>query len=87
MRGGKRPVPLQIAHAFEKFFPGESGASDKPSPSRPSVSSRRDSRLQPPPLQRVDTGLSSIVGSDNGDLPGGVVLVVDGAALLQVSRH
>jgi phospholipid-translocating ATPase len=36
------------------------------------------------PLQRINTGISSIVGSKNGDRPGGFVLVVDGAALLQV---
>jgi phospholipid-translocating ATPase len=35
-------------------------------------------------LQRFETGLSSIVGSQNGDRPGGFVLVVDGVALEHV---
>lgn len=34
-------------------------------------------------LQRVNTGVTSIVGSDNGQRPGGYVLVIDGAALDQ----
>jgi len=33
------------------------------------------------PLRRVETGISSIVGPDNGDRPGGFVLVIDGAGL------
>lgn len=35
------------------------------------------------PLQRIVTS-ASIVGADNGERPGGFVLVVDGAALLEV---
>ena len=37
-------------------------------------------------LQRVDTGMTSIVGSNNGERPGGFVLVIDGTALRYVSR-
>ena len=33
------------------------------------------------PLHRTQTGISSIVGSNNGERPGGFVLVIDGAAL------
>ncbi|PPQ72461.1 hypothetical protein CVT26_003714 [Gymnopilus dilepis] len=33
------------------------------------------------PLRRVDTGLSSVVGENNGERPGGFVLVIDGLAL------
>jgi phospholipid-translocating ATPase len=36
-------------------------------------------------LQRVDTGITSIVGSNNGERPGGFVLVIDGTALRYVS--
>ena len=36
------------------------------------------------PLQRINTGISFIMGLENGDRPDGFVLVVDGAALLQV---
>ena len=42
------------------------------------------------PLRRTDTGISSIVGSNNGDRPGGFVLVIDGNALevaLSDDRH
>lgn len=42
------------------------------------------------PLRRMDTGISSIVGSNNGDRPGGFVLVIDGNALevaLADDRH
>ncbi|PFH51676.1 hypothetical protein AMATHDRAFT_141843 [Amanita thiersii Skay4041] len=35
------------------------------------------------PLQRIMTGVSSIVGEGNGERDGGFVLVVDGAALLE----
>ncbi len=38
------------------------------------------------PLQRVTTGVS-LVGVDNGDRPGGFVLVIDGAALLEVCSN
>ncbi|KAG6908584.1 hypothetical protein DXG01_004071 [Tephrocybe rancida] len=89
IRGGSggRPVYQQMVHAAEEFFPEMDLLSDEavnhPRPSftspRPSTSSRPDDRQYP--LRRIDTGLSSIVGSNNGDRPGGFVLVVDGAAL------
>jgi len=53
----------------------------------PNIASKMKERqdLQPNPgggpLRRTDTGISSIVGSNNGDRPGGFVLVVDGNAL------
>ena len=36
------------------------------------------------PLQRINTGVTDIVGPDNGERAGGFVLVIDGAALLEV---
>lgn len=81
VRGGPRPVDQQIANALLTFFPENIEMAKLADISRPrstprsSTSSRR--------LERVDTGLSSIVGSENGERPGGFVLVVDGAALLQ----
>ena len=33
------------------------------------------------PLRRTPTGISDLVGPNNGDRPGGFVLVIDGAAL------
>ena len=77
-----RPVDEQMAHAIKKFFPdSDIGTEDLPRPS-----SRNDGRRDIL-LQRIDTGISSIVGTENGDRPGGFVLVADGAALLQVSSH
>lgn len=37
------------------------------------------------PLRRVSTGVTSLVGSMNGQRPGGYILVVDGLALTDVS--
>ncbi|THV03978.1 phospholipid-translocating ATPase [Dendrothele bispora CBS 962.96] len=81
VRGGNRPVAQQLAGALTQFFPEHSEQSVPP---RPSMQSRRSSRRASwmHALQRVDTGVSSIVGEGNGDRPGGFILVVDGAALL-----
>ncbi|KAL0571364.1 hypothetical protein V5O48_010602 [Marasmius crinis-equi] len=74
VRGGGRPVADQMRAAIEKFFPET--AEDMPEiKPRSSMSSH-------PGLHRVNTGVSSIVGENNGERPGGFILVVDGAALL-----
>ncbi|KAG6836177.1 hypothetical protein H0H93_010616 [Arthromyces matolae] len=77
---GGRPVFQQMVQAAEEFFPeanliSEETADQYPLP-RPSTSSHADY-----PLRRINTGLSSIVGSNNGERPGGFVLVIDGSAL------
>ncbi|KAF9261251.1 phospholipid-translocating P-type ATPase [Marasmius fiardii PR-910] len=75
VRGGGRPVEHQIRGALERFFP--ENLSEIPEPAakpRSSTSSRPD-------LHRVNTNVSSIVGEDNGERPGGFILVVDGAGL------
>ncbi|KAG6810123.1 hypothetical protein H0H92_013221 [Tricholoma furcatifolium] len=79
VRGGTagRTVYKQMAYAMDKFFPDTSA--DLP---RPSTSSRDPSI----PLQRIQTG-ASIVGAGNGERPGGFVLVVDGAALLDAFEN
>ncbi|KAF9469387.1 phospholipid-translocating ATPase [Collybia nuda] len=82
VRGGNeqgRPVYQQMIHAMEEFF--SDGEVENFTPLRRS-NSRNADRHQIP-LERINSGASSIVGSENGDLPGGFVLVVDGAALLQ----
>lgn len=79
IRGGSRPVDQQISRAFAVFFPDFDTTEKIEKQPRSSMTSH-DSR---PRLERVDTGFSSIVGSENGERPGGFVLVVDGAALLQ----
>jgi len=58
----------------------------------PKMKERQDLSPNPGggPLRRTDTGISSIVGSNNGDRPGGFVLVIDGNALevaLSDERH
>ncbi|KAG6812132.1 hypothetical protein H0H92_004246 [Tricholoma furcatifolium] len=81
-----RPVYEQMVNAAEEFFPEADLLSDEPvnnrasfSLPRPSTSSRMDDREYP--LRRIETGLSSIVGPNNGERPGGFVLVIDGGAL------
>ncbi|TFK30277.1 phospholipid-translocating ATPase [Coprinopsis marcescibilis] len=91
IRGGSggRPVYDQIKHAVEEFFPGsniidEDGEArdvEESMPPKSPKSVRGQSFADGGPLQRVDTGISSIVGSANGDRPGGFVLVIDGSAL------
>ena len=81
-----RPVYDQLVHAIEEFFP-ESGILDGERhtvpPARPSTSDSTYGHhpANGGPLHRTQTGISSIVGSNNGERPGGFVLVIDGAAL------
>jgi phospholipid-translocating ATPase len=67
----------QMVRAVEEFFP-ESNIVDENEKGNTQVGE------QPYLLKRTETGLSSIVGSGNGDRPGGFVLVVDGVALEHV---
>jgi len=81
IRGGNesyRPVYRQMIQAVEDFFP-ESDILN----GRDHISSPPDG--QEHTLQRFDTGVTSIVGSNNGDRPGGFVLVIEGTALGYVS--
>jgi phospholipid-translocating ATPase len=75
----------QMISSFEQFFPEEEMIENKPRPSMSSRHSRFDLSERPIlPLRRVNTGVTSIVGAENGERPGGFVLVVDGSALLEV---
>ncbi|THH28398.1 hypothetical protein EUX98_g5794 [Antrodiella citrinella] len=81
IRGGddnSRPVYSQLLGAVEEFFP-ESGILKEAGihENMQTVSNPHGQY----PLQRVNTGVTDIVGRDNGNRPGGTVLVVDGAAL------
>lgn len=78
IKGGSRPVLTQMINALEQFFPERGEDKDVDMPSLP-----KDT-LPEIPLQRVNSGVSSIVGAENGERPGGFILVVDGAALLEV---
>ncbi|KAJ7781318.1 phospholipid-translocating ATPase [Mycena metata] len=76
IRGGNdrgRTIQEQMLLAIEKYFP-ESESFSTAELIRPSTSGY--------PLERIETGVSSIVGEHNGERPGGFVLVIDGTALL-----
>ena len=81
-----RAVYDQLVNSFEQFFPDVEMEEFGEMKSRPSFASRRDLERPPQPLRRANTGLESIVGPENGDRPGGFVLVVDGSALKEVCR-
>ncbi|KAJ7129762.1 phospholipid-translocating ATPase [Mycena epipterygia] len=80
IRGGNergRSIKQQMLLAIEKYFP-ESDAGGMVDLSRQNTSAREERYS----LERIETGVSSIVGEHNGERPGGFVLVVDGTALL-----
>ncbi|TRM59267.1 hypothetical protein BD626DRAFT_508768 [Schizophyllum amplum] len=77
---GSRPVQQQMMAAAEEFFP-DSGILDEFGELTESKSPNPREGVSPRALQRVNTGVSIIVGADNGDRPGGFVLVIDGTAL------
>lgn len=69
--------------AVERFFP-DSGILDSPlvhPPEDEKASQHQSDRFS---LRRMPTGASSLVGSRNGERPGGFVLVIDGVALEHV---
>ncbi|KAG8996124.1 hypothetical protein FRB94_008549 [Tulasnella sp. JGI-2019a] len=70
----------QMVSAVENFFP-ESGILDLPYVHPPNSDAASQHQAERPSLGRTVTGASSLVGHDNGDRPGGFVLVIDGAAL------
>lgn len=83
--GNKTPYEQLVASA-ERFF-SRSGVLDRddvhprdPDAAFARMEGRRDERLP-----RINTGLSSLVGDDNGQRAGGFVLVIDGDALQAVS--
>ncbi|KAJ6515969.1 phospholipid-translocating ATPase [Mycena sanguinolenta] len=82
IRGGNdrgRTIQQQMQFAIEKYFP-ESDAAEMVEVSRRGMSAAQGEPFYP--LERMETGVTSIVGSENGDRPGGFVLVIDGTALL-----
>ncbi|EIN07067.1 phospholipid-translocating ATPase [Punctularia strigosozonata HHB-11173 SS5] len=74
-----KPVHEQMVAAIEEFFPESEAMQDE------HVLTVKQQHLSGDGLRlaRVNTGMSSVVGQDNGNRPGGFVLVVDGAALTQ----
>jgi phospholipid-translocating ATPase len=89
VRGGGYGEPRsaydQMKRAANQFFP-EDNIMDSDDVQPPVISTTpSDSGSPRPGLRRTATGLSDIVGDDNGDKPGGFVLVIDGTALEHVS--
>lgn len=93
IRGGNhgKLVHNQILKAIEDFFPDVDLVNTKrQATSTPNtvddgqthIFSEQDN-LGGGPLRRVETGISSIVGPDNGDRPGGFILVIDGSGLAE----
>lgn len=68
--------------AVDEFFPG-SGILDEELVQKHVKSDTNPGGMYA--LQRINTGITDIVGRDNGDRDGGYVLVIDGAALNSVS--
>jgi phospholipid-translocating ATPase len=84
VREGRHSIYDQLRDALEGFF-GEQAAEEPLHRSLSRTLSRQTSRSAPPPrLRRVNTGVTSLVGADNGERPGGFSLVIDGAALTHV---
>jgi phospholipid-translocating ATPase len=85
--GGGASIYTQMLRAAEEYFPGSNITEDPEVDAealgvRDEENSHRGSQLYP--LRRVSTG-ASLVGSMNGQRPGGFVLVIDGLALIDVS--
>ncbi|KAF8623323.1 hypothetical protein AX15_006401 [Amanita polypyramis BW_CC] len=82
VRGGThRSVQEQMALALTRYFLDNVDEA-KAIPSTPNMS-EAEAMKGSIPLQRFNTGITDIVGPDNGERAGGFVLVVDGPALLE----
>ncbi|ORX36159.1 putative phospholipid-translocating ATPase [Kockovaella imperatae] len=75
VREGARPIQDQLRDALDGFF-GDNLSRH---------ASRREAEhydtAAPPQLDRINTGVRSLVGHDNGTRPGGFSLVIEGHAL------
>jgi phospholipid-translocating ATPase len=78
-----RSIYNQMLRAAEEYFP-MSGITDDPLVNADALGMYDAHQGQIYPLQRVMTGATSLVGTDNGRRPGGYVLVIDGLALTEV---
>lgn len=78
---GDKPVYSQMLGAVDEFFP-ESGILDDDAVQKNVKSEANPGGMYA--LQRINTGVTDIVGHNNGERDGGFVLVIDGAALNSV---
>lgn len=84
VRGGNqqgRPVYQQMLTAVEDYFPESGILQDDAVVANTGVAMGEGGDGRPYAMRRLSAGISSIVGSNNGDRPGGFVLVIDGTAL------
>ncbi|WRT65198.1 uncharacterized protein IL334_002141 [Kwoniella shivajii] len=77
VREGRHSIQDQIREALDTFF----GQHDPTRSLSRTISSRSRPSGEAPHLSRVNTGVQSLVGRDNGTRPGGFSLVIDGHAL------
>lgn len=77
IREGHTPIYDQLKNALEGFFNEQ--VNDMPDGRR--MSGDLDDATRMHQLRRLDTGVTSLVGKDNGTKPGGYSLVIDGGAL------
>ena len=87
IRGGGEGATIyaQMLRAVEEYFP-EHNILDDPEVDGEALGARDEENNAPRgsqqfPLRRISTGAASLVGSMNGQRPGGYVLVIDGLAL------
>lgn len=85
IKGGSYDEPnsayFQMKNALEKFFDAE-GVVDSLANQPPDVENRRASmQASTNHLHRTTTGVTDIIGEDNGARPGGYGLVIDGSSL------
>lgn len=79
---GGLSVYEQMYTAAEQFFPDSDILSEEDVQNEKTRLGQMNHDLS---LHRINTGMSSVVGHNNGERPGGFVLVIDGAALGFVS--
>jgi phospholipid-translocating ATPase len=75
-----------MLRATEEYFPSSGIVNDPEVNAEALGALEGESGTQLYPIHRVSTGVSSLVGSRNGQRPGGYVLVIDGLALTDVRK-
>ncbi|KAH8827405.1 phospholipid-translocating P-type ATPase [Flagelloscypha sp. PMI_526] len=79
-----RPVQQQLVKAFETFFPDADLLEDH---EIKDLEAHSAPVTTPNHLKRMSAGNESLVGADNGNRDGGMILVIDGAGLLEAFEN
>lgn len=90
VRGGDKDalsIYDQLYTAITEFFPDSNVLEEEHFDIKEKHNRRSTSSGMEAALHRVNTGVSSIVGHNNGERPGGFVLVIEGSALDYVSIY